>query len=225
MKKFTCVKTVVASLLLASAAVVWALPPTYHYGTSTNALANGPIAITTTVPTLKDPRAAFVVAAEANASNDLEVIAWQDTTTKLVKTSTHGVVQGPGLFSVGITGLDSSRVVTADIDYSGTLSINTWTVGTAGVVKQGSFSSAADAAYHNVAIATVSATEVVTAYQLLGGNLAVEAWTISAAGVPAAEALIGSLTRLVDERLRAVPQTQRFRRCATESPHLIDRDR
>jgi hypothetical protein len=191
-KTFTCVKTVVASLLLASAPVVWALPPAYHYGTSTTDLANGPIAITTTVPTTKDPRAAFVVAAEANASNDLEVIGWQDTTAKLVKTSTHGVVQGPGLFSVGITGLDSSRVVTADIDYSGTLSINTWTVGTAGVVKQGGFSTGADVAYHNVAIATVSPTEVVTAYQLMGGTLTVEAWTISATGVPTGEALIGS---------------------------------
>jgi hypothetical protein len=191
-KTFTCVKTVVASLLLASAADVWALPPTYHYGTSATALANGPIAITTTVPTSKDPRAGFVVAAEANASNDLEVIAWQDTTAKLTKAGTPGVVQGPGLFSVGITGLDSSRVVTADIDYSGTLSINTWTVGTAGVVKQAGFSTPANTAYQNVAIAAVSSTEVVTAYQLLGGNLAVEAWTISAAGVPTAKALIGS---------------------------------
>ena len=73
-----------------------------------------------------------MVAAETNTSNDLEVIAWQDTTTKLVKTGTPGVVQGPGLFSVAMPGLDSSRVVTADIDFSGTLSINTWTVGPAG---------------------------------------------------------------------------------------------
>jgi len=68
-RNLNCVKTAVASLVLGSTAVVWASPPQFMYGTSTSALETGPIAITTTVP------ATYVVAAEANASNDLEVIA------------------------------------------------------------------------------------------------------------------------------------------------------
>jgi hypothetical protein len=151
-----------------------------------------------------DGTAAYVVAAEANASNDLEVIAWHDTgvaKTGLVLVG-NDVVEGPGLHSVGITGLDSSRVVTADIDYSGTLSINTWTVGPAGVVKENGTSTGANVAYHNVAITTLSPTEVVTAYQLLGApgvsdsggsSLAVEAWTIAADGSPAPEGAIAFL--------------------------------
>ncbi len=211
MKTFTCVKTVVASLLLASAAVVWALPPAFQYGTSTTALANGPIAITTTVPTSHNPRAAYVVAAEANTSNDLEVIAWQDTTTKLVKVGTPGVVQGPGLFSVAIAGLDSGRVVTADIDFSGTLSIDTWTVGPGGVVKQNGTSTGAEVAYHEVSIVALSSTEVVTAYQQLGdsgASLAVEAWTIAADGLPTAEKLIGSGPEAFEVSIAAVSSNQ-----------------
>lgn len=199
MKTFNCVKTAVASLLLASAAVAWALPPQYLYGTSTSALESGPIAIATTVP------ATYVVAAEANASNDLEVIAWHDMgDLKKGGLAPVGseVVEGPGLHSVGITGLDSSRVVTADIDYSGTLTINTWTVGPAGVVLQKGKSTAANVAYHNVAITTLSPTEVVTAYQLLGApgvsdsggsSLAVEEWTIAADGSPAPEGALAIL--------------------------------
>lgn len=198
MKTFTCVKTAVASLLLASAAVAWALPPQPLYGTSTSALGSGPIAITTTVPEQKNlfaaDVAAYVVAAEENTSNQLEVIAWQDThdaKTGFVQVGTQ-VEDRAALSSVAITGLDSSRVVTADIDpSSGTLSINTWVIGgTAGVVLQKGSSTPA---YQNVAIATLSPTKVVTAYQLLsadagadagGASLAVEAWTIAADGSP-----------------------------------------
>ncbi len=216
MKKLTCIKTTVASLLLAGAAVGWALPPTLLYSApNTSAYFNGTIGIATTVPP-PHGRAAYVVAAEANTSNDLEVIAFQDThdaATGLVPAGTPGVVDGPGLFSVAITGLDSSRVVTADIDYSGTLSINTWTVGTGGVVKQNGRSTGVNFAYQNVAITTLSPTEVVIAYQQLdasggGGSLAVEAWTIGADGLPTAEQLIGSGPPVVGVSIATVNPNQ-----------------
>ena len=192
MRNLNCVKTAVASLVLGSTAVVWASPPQLMYGTSTSALESGPIAVTTTVP------AAYVVAAEANASNDLEVIAWHDTGVALAQAGTPSVLEGPGLVSVGITGLDSSHVVTADIDVTGTLSINTWLIGgTAGVLPLKGNSTPANTVYHNVAITTLSPTEVVTAYQLLSGSggssLAVEEWTIAADGSPTPEGTIAFL--------------------------------
>jgi hypothetical protein len=193
-RNLNCVKTAVASLVLGSTAVVWASPPEFMYGTSTIALESGPIAITTTLP------ATYVVAAEANASNDLEVIAWHDTgvaKTGLVNAGTPGVLDGPGLVSVGITGLDSSHVVTADIDVTGTLSINTWIIGGTAVLPLKGNSTPANTVYHNVAIATLSPTEVVTAYQLLsssgGASLAVEEWTIAADGFPTPEGAIAFL--------------------------------
>jgi len=194
------VKTAVASLVLGSTAVVWALPPQLLYSASTTALEGGAIAITTTVP------ATYVVAAEANATNDLEVIAWHDTGSLknggLVQLVDTGVVDGPGLQSVGITGLDSSRVVTADIDSSSILTISTWTVGPAGVVALKAKSTGANVAYQNVAITTLSPTEVVVAYQLLGApgvsasggaSLAAEEWTIAADGSPSPEGTIAFL--------------------------------
>jgi hypothetical protein len=192
-RRLTFVKAAVASLVFTSSAAVWANPPQYLYGTSTSGLAAGPIAVTTTVPTTKNPYAAFVVAAEANASGDLEVIAWHDTTTSLVLAGTPAVEEVPTLIDVAVTGLDAKRVVTAGVDSTGALSIDTWVIGgTAGVVKQNGYSTGGNVAYHSVSIATLTATKVVTAVRDTNGNLAVEAWTINADGLPTAETLIGA---------------------------------
>jgi hypothetical protein len=190
-RKLICVKAFVASMMLASAAAARAQEAQLLYGTSTPLPVTNPFSISTTVPTLRDPRSQYVVVAESNANTNLEVLAWQDTTSSLLLTSTPGIVVSPGVIGVGVTGLDSGRVVTADVNNTGVLSVNTWTVGTAGVALQNGYSTAASTANHEVAIATLSPTEVVTAYAAPNGTLAVEAWTISAGGLPTPVGAIG----------------------------------
>jgi hypothetical protein len=190
-RKLICVMALVTSILLAGAAVAGAQEAQLLYGTSTPLPVTNPFSISTTAPRLQDPRSQYVVVAESNANTNLEVLAWHDTTSSLVSTSTPGIVVSPGVIGVGVTGLDSGRVVTADVNNTGVLSINTWTVGSAGVALQNGYSTAASTANHEVAIATLSPTEVVTAYAAPNGTLAVEAWTISAAGLPTPESTIG----------------------------------
>ena len=180
------VKTAVASLVLATVAAAWALPPQLVSSGTTSGPYNGgasrALGVATTVPP-PGGRAAYVVTAQANSSNDMVVTAWQNTTPELSDVG-FDTVQGPGVYGIAITGLDSSRVVTADIDFTGNLLINTWSVSSAGVVPQNGSSTGAGVAYQNVAITTLTSTQVVTAYQLLDGTLAVEAWTIGADGYP-----------------------------------------
>jgi hypothetical protein len=202
MRILTYVKAAVASLVLASAAAVCAQSrPTPLYDTTTPLDTNQPFAITTTVPTASDPRAQYVVVAKASAvfrcltcgtEPIIEVVAWNDTTTSLVQTSSDATASvSGGLAAVAITGLDSGRVVTAGVDTTGVLSIKTWTVGASGVALQNSYSTAAESVSPEVAIATLSSTEVVTAYALPNGTLAVEAWTISAEGLPTPVSTVG----------------------------------
>ena len=181
------VKIAVTSLV--ASAAVGAESPTYLYGTSTPAPSAGPVAVATTTPTTSTPRAAYVVAAEPNPSGALEVVAWQDTTSSLVKIGSASVAGGLTVKSVAATGLDSDRVVTADVDETGNLSINTWMIGgTGGVVQQNGYStgpkSATTQSAHAVSIATVSSTQVVTAIEGPRGNLVVQEWTISSDGLP-----------------------------------------
>jgi hypothetical protein len=183
-KTLTCINIAVACLMLTSSAAVWASAPTTiatTTATDTTVSWLGPIAVTTTVPG-PSFRPAYVVAAAADANQDLEVIAWQDTT--LAQVPAIGVEQGGGLLGVGITGLDSGRVVTASIDGSGALSIITWSVSSAGVVEQKGYSTSENNPYHNVAITTLSSTEVVTVFRQATGSFAVEAFTIDAEGLP-----------------------------------------
>ncbi|MGA2427718.1 MAG: hypothetical protein ABSH13_04380 [Candidatus Acidiferrum sp.] len=188
-RKLTCVTTVVASLLLASAAAALADTPVYKYKALTNANASGPIAIATTVPT---PRSAYVVAAGLISGSALEVTAWHDTTSSLEPVETPGVMAGIVPVSVAVTGLDSSRVVTADFDNNGTLSINTWTIGSTAVTWQnGAGTPNATDDDSVVSIVALSSTEVVTAFADSNDTLVVEAWTISADGYPTAEGPIG----------------------------------
>jgi hypothetical protein len=193
MRSLSYVNTAVASLMLASPGAALAQSNAQLlYGTSTNLPYYNPFTITTTVPTLQDPRSKYVVVAEANTNRALEVLAWQDTTSSLVLTSTPGIVNNGFDIAVGVTGLDPGRVVTADVNDAGVLSINTWTVGSAGVVLQNGVSTAPATASQEVAIATLSPTQVVTAFQEPNGTLAVEAWTIGADGLPTAETAIGT---------------------------------
>jgi len=184
MKILTCINIAVVCLMLTSNAAVWASAPTTiatTTATDTTVSWLGPIAVTTTVPG-PSFRPAYVVAAAANTNQDLEVIAWQDTT--LAQAPAIGVEEGPALLGVGITGLDSGRVVTASIDGSDTLSIITWSVSSAGVVKQKVYSTSENNPYHNVSITTLSSTEVVTVFRQSTGSFAVEAFTIDAEGLP-----------------------------------------
>lgn len=195
-------QTTACSLLLASASAVCAQErPTPLYAITTPLTANQPFAITTTVPG-SNPRAQYVAVAKAaegvrcviicTPAPLVEVVAWQDTTTSLVQTTTSGSARvSGGLAAVGITGLDSGRVVTADVDTTGVLSIRTWSVQASGVSLQNGYSSASGTASSAVAIAALSSTEVVTAYALPNGTLAVEAWTIAADGLPAPVSTVG----------------------------------
>src|SRR5271156_2281881 len=99
MKRLMCVKTVVASLLLANAAVVWAASPKpLPYGASLPASWLGPIAVATTVG---EPRGAYVFAASADPNQNLEVMAWHDTTSALMPVVATPVVEDVS----GLTGV------------------------------------------------------------------------------------------------------------------------
>jgi hypothetical protein len=202
MRVLIYVKTAVASLVLANVAAVCAQSrPTPLYDTTTPLTANQPFAIATTVPTASNPRAQYVAVAKSSSvfkcltcgtQPIVEVVAWQDTTTALVQTSTSGTARvSGGLAAVAITGLDSGRVVTADVDDTGVFSIQTWSVGENGVALQNGYSTAAQSVSPEVSIATLSSTEVVTAYALPNGTLAVEAWTINAEGLPIPVSTVG----------------------------------
>jgi hypothetical protein len=202
MRVLKYVKAAVAGLVLANAAAVCAQSrPTPLYDTTTPLTANQPFAITTTVPASSNPRAQYVAVAKSSSvfkcltcgtEPIVEVVAWQDTTTALVPTSTSGTARvSGGLAAVAITGLDSGRVVTADVDDTGVFSIQTWSVGENGVALQSGYSTAAGSVSPEVSIATLSSTEVVTAYALPNGTLAVEAWTINAEGLPTPVSTVG----------------------------------
>jgi hypothetical protein len=112
MKRVRCIKIAVWSLAAAAATRAWAQStpaPTILYGTSIPLLPTNEFAIATTVPTPQSPRAQYVVVAEANVDQDLEVLAWQDTTSSLEKLSRHGIAEHEGVVSVAVTGLDSNR--------------------------------------------------------------------------------------------------------------------
>jgi hypothetical protein len=195
MKKLSYFKIAVGSLGVAAATAAWAQsppPPTILYGTTTTLAATNEFAVATTVPTLENPRAHYVVLAEANDSKELEVLAWRDTVSSLESLSGHGIAEHEGVVSVGVTGLDAGRVVTADINKKGVLSIHTWKVGPGGVVSQRSYRTAAATASLDVAITTVSCNEVVTAYVTTKGALVVEAWTIGEDGLPAPKSVLGN---------------------------------
>jgi hypothetical protein len=208
MKRLSCIKFVVCSLGVATATAAWAQspppPPTILYGTTTLVAPTNEFAVATTLPTLENPRAQYVVVAEANDNNDLEVLAWHDTTSSLVSTSAHGIADHQGVVSVAVTGLDPNRVVTADINKQGVLSINTWKVGTGGVVSLRSYRTAGATASQDVAITTVSSDDVVTAYETTAGSLAVEAFTIGGDGLPAPKTVIGTGPKVFEASIAAI---------------------
>ena len=189
MRRLTCVKTVVASLLLGAATVGWAaVTPVVVSSAKTPASAStdqGIIAFATTAP---NPKSAYVVAAGLISNTDLEVLAWMDPFSSLKQVPNPGVDEGNVPASVAATGLDPSRVVTADFDAAGVLHIDTWTVSNTGVVKQNGASTSPNAFVTNspsvVEITTVSSTEVVVAFQNSNSFLEVQAWTIAADGLP-----------------------------------------
>jgi hypothetical protein len=201
-----------AMLVLAGAAVAGAQnppAPTILYGTTTTLPQANQFAIATTQPTPEKPRSEFVVVAEANKYNDLEVLAWRDTTSSLEAISGHGIANHQDVVTVAVTGLDAHRVVTADVNKSGVLSVHTWSVETAGVVSERGYRSAqGTASPKNVAIATLNCNEVVTAYTTTGGSLIVEAWTIGADGLPAPKALLGKGPKVLESSIATVSENR-----------------
>jgi hypothetical protein len=210
-KNVRYIKVVLSSLGVAVATAAWpqtSPAPTILYGTTISMLPTNEFAVATTVPTPQSPRAQYVVVAEANVDQDLEVLAWQDTTSSLEKLSRHGIAEDQGVVSVAATGLDSNRVVTADVNEEGVLSIQTWAVGTGGVVSQRVYRTVAATASKDVEIATVSSSEVVTAYETTEGSLVVEAWTISESGLTAPMAVVGKLPNVVEASIAVIDSGQ-----------------
>ncbi len=165
---------ILLALVLAPAAFAqnWVL--TSPYGATGGVI--GQLAMTTL-------KTNVVVTAVTNTANDLEVIAWNDTGTKLVRT---GGATGDEIFplwGVGITALDSSRVVTAAANWNTSdLELTVWKISpTGGVSRQGKI--ATGGLVTGVSIATLDSGRVVTAVQNSKGNLTVRAWTITSAGV------------------------------------------
>jgi hypothetical protein len=106
------VATPLWSLGIAAATAAWAQSPSLIkplHGTTTLLAPTNEFAVATTLPTLVKPRAQYVVVAEANDNQDLEVLAWHDTTSSLESISRHGIAEHQGVVSVAVTGLDLSR--------------------------------------------------------------------------------------------------------------------
>jgi hypothetical protein len=186
MRSLTCVKTLVASLLLGAAAVAWAATPALISSAQVPASAStnaGIIAFATTAP---NPKSAYVVAAGLISNPDLEVMAWMDPFSSLKQVPNPGVDEDNVPLSVAATGLDSGRVVTADFDQDSILHIDTWTIASTGVVKQNGTTTPPNVTNKPsiVEITAVSSTEVVVAFQDPNSALEVEAWTIAADGLP-----------------------------------------
>jgi len=102
--------------------------PTSLYGASVPR--SGPAAIATTPGTLLQPRSTYVVAA-TQASDDMRVTAWQDTTHELQLLG-HFDFPGYPLAAVAAAGLDSSHVATAEVGAPGNLWLQSWRVGSHG---------------------------------------------------------------------------------------------
>ena len=152
------------------------------YGASAGAVSD--VAVATTVPPAGG-RASDVAAAVVNGSGELEVIAWADTTSKLVRlgsASAAGLTQ-----SVAITGLDASRVVTASYSGDFTVAVDTWKLGGSdvGVARQGSETQQPAFNGGSIGIARLSSTRVAVSFvDPSSSDLFVYAYDISASGVP-----------------------------------------
>lgn len=161
---------------LPAAAQNWALAPVY--GASAGVI--GQLAMTTL-------RTNVVVTAVTNTSNDLEVIAWNDTGTKLARTGSAVSDEVFPLWGVAITALDANRVVTAAANWNTSdLELTIWKVSSTGTVsKQGKV--ATGGLVTGVSIATLDSGRVVTAVQNSKGNLTLRVWKITSAGVITSE--------------------------------------
>jgi hypothetical protein len=177
---------VATGFLLAAVAVPAALAQewvlTSPYGSSGGVV--GQIAMTTL-------KTNVVVTAVTNSSNNLEVIAWNDTGTKLERTGGATGDEVFPLWGVAITALDSSRVVTAAANWTTSdLELTVWKISsTGGVSRQGKIFTGGVAT--GVSIATLDSGRVVTAVQNSKGDLFLRVWKITAAGVISKE---GSFT-------------------------------
>ena len=160
------------SLALPALAQNWALTPVY--GASAGVI--GQLAMTTL-------KTNVVVTAVTNTSNDLEVIAWNDTGTKLERTGSAVGDEVFPLWGVAITTLDSGRVVTAAANWNTSdLELTIWKISATGSVsKQGKV--ATGGLVTGVSIATLDSGRVVTAVQNSKGNLTLRVWKITSAGV------------------------------------------
>ncbi len=220
-RRLSYFKTVLSTLAVATVSAAGAQTyPTILYGTTTALPPTNPFAIATTLPTLEDPRAKYVVIAEENGNTDLEVLAWRDTTSALDPTGSAGVAKKKGVTAVAVTGLDACRVVTADVNKSGVLSIHTWTVGAGGVTSEKAYHTAASTAAADVAIATVSSREVVTAYETPAGQVIVEAWTIAGDGEPSPKSVAGKGPSAFEVSIAAVNPHQVITAAADASQSL-----
>jgi hypothetical protein len=186
-------KTLPASLVLATGGVsAQNLIPLY--GATAGAVSD--VAVTTTVP-LPGDRAADVAAAMVSGHGDLELIAWQDTTTALEPLG-GGHVAG-ATTAVAITGLDAHRVVTASYSGNFTVAVNVWKLGSSdsGVENQGSNQQPGFIG-GSIGIARLSSTRVAVSFVDPSSNdLFVYAYDISSSGTPK-EIAAWSVTGIAD---------------------------
>ncbi|MGO8974259.1 MAG: hypothetical protein ACLQJ0_19050 [Steroidobacteraceae bacterium] len=179
MEKHTFATSLIAGFTLAGG-IVQAQAPQYVADASTDAYGEA-TAIATTTPSLTDAQSSYVVAAFPDADGDLEIKAWQDTTSKLVKIGEYPAGGNP-IAAVAAVGLDSSHVMTADVDQTGILSLMTWTLGgSEAITALNGYDSPAGTANQNassIGVAALSATQVVTASEDNLQNLILQAWTV-----------------------------------------------
>jgi hypothetical protein len=214
MNKPGYMKTFVCSMGLLGASSGWALTPQLPqilYGTSTPVSSSNQFALAATLPEGNDPRSHYVVIAEVDDANSLNVLAWQDTTTSLELLSGVGLTKYSGVVTVAAAGLDPYRVVTADVDVNGTLSLNTWGVEESGVTWQaGSRTAEQTALPSNVSIAAIGGSEVVVAYISASSSYPiVQAWTIAADGFATANPVVGTEPLPTDQISVAAINTNR----------------
>jgi hypothetical protein len=168
--------------LLSAASAPAALGQTWEltqvYGNSAGLI--GQLAMTTL-------KSNVVVTAVTNSTNNLEVIAWNDTGTKLARTGSATGDEVFPLWGVAITALDSSRVVTAAANWNTSdLELTVWKISPSGsVAQQGKIGTGG--VVTEVSIAMLDSGRVVTAVQNSEGGLTLRVWEISSTGVITAE--------------------------------------
>jgi hypothetical protein len=121
----------------------------------------------------------WVVTGFRNADDNIEMVSWENTSSKLAKR--YGVIVTGGIIDVKLTDLDSSHVLAAMIRPDNALELRVWHVDSNGKLTREGEAFGLDPV-QTVEVAAIGAKQVVTAVTDSGGRLNVAAWQITSSG-------------------------------------------